>query len=110
MSRKTKTERKAIADRVRTEIESVKADSLGEMEQAVNECRRNLLVRLKGCLPHITLQDYQLAVYLACGLSVRTICLLLEETVEVIYKRKSRLKARIRQSVAAADADILSIF
>ncbi len=109
-SQGTKSERKAIIDRVKTEIESVRSDSFPEMEQAVNDCRDNILVRIKESDPEIKRDDYTLLVYIASGLSTRTISLLLGESVEVVYKRKSRLKSRLRESVAIKIPDIMAIF
>ncbi len=109
-SQGTKTERKAIIDKVKSEIESVKADSLPEMEQAVNDCRDNLLERVKEYYPEIKTDDFQLLVYLASGLSTRTISLLLGESVDVIYKRKSRLKSRLKSAVEPQCPDIMTVF
>lgn len=109
-SQGTKTERKAIIDKVKSEIESVRSDSFPEMEQAVNDCRDNLLVRVKAGYPDIKEADYRLLVYLASGLSTRTISLLLGETVDVIYKRKSRLKSRLKETIAPGDPHIMSVF
>ena len=106
----TKTERKAIIDKVKSEIESVRTDSFPKMEQAVNDCKDNLLVLVKEKYPDIKPEDYQLLVYLASGLSTRTISLLLGETVDVIYKRKSRLKTRLKETMASEYPDILSVF
>lgn len=109
-SQGTKTERNAIVNKVKSEIEAVRADSLPEMEQAVNDCRNNLLVAVKNSFPTIKTEDFQLLVYLASGLSTRTISLLLGESIEVIYKRKSRLKSRLSASVAPSRPDIMTIF
>lgn len=109
-SQGTKIERKAIIDKVKSEIESVRTDSFPEMEQAVNDCRDNLLHKVKEHYPNIKAEEYQLLVYLASGLSTRTLCLLLDETVEVIYKRKSRLKFRIKETVAPNYPEIMTIF
>ena len=106
----TKTERKAIIDKVKNEIESVRTDSFAEMEQAVNDCRDNLLVTVKEVYPDIKREDYQLYVYLASGLSARTISLLLGESVEVIYKRKSRLKSRLKERAEVAHPEIMTVF
>ncbi|MCH5239232.1 MAG: hypothetical protein J1F38_03335 [Muribaculaceae bacterium] len=106
----TKTERKAIIDKVKSEIESVRTDSFPKMEQAVNDCKDNLLVLVKEKYPDIKPEVYQLLVYLASGLSTRTISLLMGETVDVIYKRKSRLKTRLKETMASEYPDILSIF
>ncbi len=109
-SQGTKTERKAIADKVKSEIESVRNDSFPEMEQAVNACRNDILIRVKKEYPDIKPDDYHLLVYLFSGLSTRTISLLLCESVDVVYKRKSRLKARMKERVEPSIPEILSIF
>lgn len=106
----TKTERKAIIDKVKSKIESVRTDSFSEMESAVNDCRDNLLVKVKDNYPDIKTEEYRLLVYLASGLSTRTISLLLGESVDVVYKRKSRLKSRLKESVEAVCPDIMSVF
>ena len=106
----TKTERKAIADKVKSEIDALRADSFPRMEQAVNDCRDNILVRVKEVLPAIKPEDYRLAVYLAVGLSTPSLCLLLGESVDVVYKRKSRLKSRLKSAVTPSDSDIMDIF
>ena len=109
-SQGTKTERKAIVDKVKSEIDAIKADSLPEMEQAVNDCRNNLLVAVKESYPTLKQEDFRLLVYLAGGLSTRTISLLMGESTEVIYKRKSRLKARMKASVEPLRPDVMDIF
>lgn len=106
----TKAERKAIVEKVKDEIESVKSESFSEMERTVNDCRDGLLDKVKDSYPDIRPADYQLLVYLACGLSPRTVSLLLGESVDVIYKRKSRLKSRLKDSVAPSIPSVMSIF
>lgn len=106
----TKTERKAIIDKVKSEIESVRTDSFPEMEQAVNDCRDNILVKVKNNYPEIKNEDYMLLVFLASRLSTRTISLLLGESVDVVYKRKSRLKSRLKESMGISNPDIMAIF
>ncbi len=109
-SQGTKTERKAIIDKVKSEIEAVRADSFADMEQAVNDCCDNVLIRVKECYPDIKPDDYRLLVYLAGGLSTRAISLLLGESVEVIYKRKSRLKSRLAPLAAGQIPTLKAIF
>lgn len=106
-SQGTKAERKLIADKVKSEIDAVRTDAFADMEQAVNDCRDNLLTRLRKAYPEIRPEEYQLAAYLASGLSARTISLLLGESIDVVYKRKSRLKKRLSQ---LSDPDFMSIF
>ncbi|MDE6285514.1 MAG: hypothetical protein K2L99_00785 [Muribaculaceae bacterium] len=105
-----KNERKAVVEKVKSEIEAVRADSLPRMEQAVNDCRDNLLSKVKECWPDIKPDDYRLLVYLAGSLSTRTISLLLDESVDVVYKRKSRLKARLKERVAPAFPAVMEVF
>ena len=95
---------------VKREIEAVRTDSFPRMEQAVNDCRGNLLDKVKECLPDIKPDDYRLLVYLAGSLSSRTISLLLGENVDVVYKRKSRLKARLKERVAPAFPAVMEVF
>ncbi len=109
-SQGTKTERKAIVEKVKGEIEAMRSDSLAVMEQAVNDCRDNLLVRVKELCPEMKPADYQLLVYIAAELSPRAISLLLGESVEVVYKRKSRLKAKIKEAAGESHPDILAVF
>lgn len=109
-SQGTKTERKAIIDKVKSAIESVRSDSFQEMEQVVNDCRGNLLIKVRSVWPDIRTDDYLLLVYLASGLSTRTISLLLDQTVEVVYKRKSRLKNRLKKHVGPVCQEIMTIF
>lgn len=109
-SQGTKTERKAIADKVKAEIDKVRNESFLDMEHAVNDCRNNILLRIKEAHPDIKDDDYKLAVYLASRLSSRTISLLLGESIDVVYKRKSRLKKRITDTVHPKNDDFVGIF
>lgn len=106
----TKAERKAIVDKVKSEIDALRADSITKLEQSVNDCRDNLLVKVREQFPAIRPDDYQLLIYLASGLSTRTISLLLGESVDVVYKRKSRLKAKIKDVTGQLSSDVMSVF
>lgn len=105
----TRAERNSLVTRVKAEIESVKSDEaiFREMEKAVNDCRGNILETLKESWPEIKAADYRLAVYLSCRLSPRSISLLLGETVDVVYKRKSRLKSRLNERGSALAEGII---
>ncbi len=111
-SQGTNIERKALAERVRLEIEALKNDAgmFAEMEQTVNDCRDNLLGRLKSDYPTISMADYRLAVYLACGFSNRAISLLSGQSLDVVYKRKSRLKMKLGGISAKTGNDFAVIF
>ena len=109
-SQGTKTERKAIAEKVKSEIEAMRSDSFQEMERVVNDCRRGLLDRVRKAWPDMRPDDYRLLVYIASGLSTRSICLLAGESTDVIYKRKSRLKSRLKSRMATFGTDFAGIF
>lgn len=96
-SQGTKAERNAIAAEVKAEIDALRHDSdtFARLETLVNESRDNALERLRETFPKITDAEYTLAVYLACGFSPRAMSLLLEDRIENVYKRKSRLKAKL---------------
>ena len=106
----TPLERKALVDQVKSEIDAVRSESLPQMERVVNDCRDNLLARVKELYPEIKPDDYQLLVYQSCGFSARTISLLIGENIDVIYKRKSRLKSRLRERVAPVFPQIMGVF
>ncbi len=109
-SQGTKNEKKAIVEKVKSEISSLQSDSLTGLEQAVNDCRDNLLLKAKEVYPDIKPEEYRLLVYLSSGFSTRTLCLLMNESADVIYKRKSRLKARIFPRAIEKYPKIMDIF
>lgn len=108
----TKAERKSIVDRVRSQIDALKVDEglFSEMESAVNECLGDMLALFTEELPNLKRDDYRMMVYLACNLSNRIAALLIGESVDVVYKRKSRLKARISTSGCPHSGLFLSVF
>ena len=108
----TKTERKAIVDNVKSRIDELKSDTgmFAEMEKCVNDCQDSLLIKLRTDCPGIKPEEYRLFVYLACKLSSRSIAVLLGESVDVIYKRKSRLKAKISSLDTTNRDQFLSVF
>lgn len=108
----TKTERKAIADSVKSQIEALKNDEtvFSRLEACVDTCHGDILSQLRSQWPDIKTDDYRLFVFLACRLSNRTIALLLGESIDVVYKRKSRLKARIAASGMPHRQQFLGIF
>lgn len=96
-SQGTKAEKNAIVSQVKSEIEALRADAstFSSLEKLANTGRNGMVDLLREAMPEIKSDEYALAVYLACGFSNRAIALLLEEKIETIYKRKSRLKAKI---------------
>lgn len=96
-SQGTKVERKAIVEKVKEQIEELKSDSglFSEMERCISECRPGFIEAIRDNWPEMKPDDYHLIVYLACNLSNRSIAVLLGKSIDVVYKRKSRLKARL---------------
>ncbi|MCM1356676.1 MAG: hypothetical protein NC212_09770 [Staphylococcus sp.] len=107
-SQGTKTEKKAIADKVKAQIESLKSDEgiFSEMEK----CHEDLLRDIRRDIPDMKPEEYRLTVYLASGLSNRTIALLIGESIDVAYKRKSRLKAKISALTSPDKERYLAVF
>lgn len=107
-SQGTKAEKKAIVDKVKNQIESLKSDNgiFLEMER----CHESMLQQLSKEIPSLKPDEYRLMVYLASGLSNRTIALLIGESIDVAYKRKSRLKAKIAATDTPGKAQFLSVF
>ena len=108
----TKIEKKAIVEKVKSQISELNSTSglFVEMEKCVNACCDGLLERLRNEWPDIKEDDYRLAVYLSCNLSGRAIAALTGENIGVIYKRKSRLKAKIAALDSAYSDKFMSIF
>lgn len=72
--------------------------TLEELEDIVNKCRDNKMARLRKDMPELTEKDFKLACYLFAGFSNRIICIFTGDSIENVYKRKSRLKAKIAAS------------
>ncbi len=111
-SQGTKTERKAIAEKVKAHIDELKSDTgmFAEMEKCVNDCCDDLLEKLRAEFPAIKPDDYRLMVYLASNLSNRSIAALLGENIDVVYKRKSRLKARLSALATPHASQFMAVF
>ena len=72
--------------------------TLEELEDIVNKCRDNKMARLRKDMPELTEKDFKLACYLFAGFSNRIICIFTGDSIENVYKRKSRQKAKIAAS------------
>lgn len=105
----TKAEQKNISAAVKAQITSIREDAkmFAEIENDVNECRKGMAAEVK---PLLKPEEFRLFIFLACGLSSRAIALLMGESIEVIYKRKSRLKAKITGLDVAGNPILLDIF
>ena len=74
--------------------------NVANLEKWVNEYKDNVMLHLRS---EIVLPDesyYELACYLLANFSVNTIALLMDETTNTIYKRRSRIRLLIQDSSA----------
>lgn len=72
--------------------------TLAELEDIVNKCRNDKTARLRRDMPELNERDFKLACYILAGFSNRIICVFTGDSIENVYKRKSRLKAKIAAS------------
>lgn len=105
----TKAEQKNVAEKVKSQIEAIRQDEavFAGIESDVNACRRGVAAAVK---PALKAEEYRLFVWLACGLSNRSIALLIGESIGVVYKRKSRLKAKITAMELPEKAFVMEVF
>lgn len=94
----TRAERNAIAEQVKGEIAAIKSDKgmNAAMESAVNDGCGGLISLLREQCAWMKEDDCRLMTYLACGFSNRAVSMLMGMSVDAVYKRKSRLRARIK--------------
>ncbi len=71
-----------------------------KLENIVNKCRDNILVKYKQQFPLTTDNDYMLLALIYSGLHPRAICILTDTKLKTFYTRRSRLKHRIENSNA----------
>lgn len=72
--------------------------TLKELESFVNTYRDNLMYRFRETFPEIKESDCILYLYSVAGFSARAISIFINEKLEVVYNRKSRLKQKISRS------------
>ncbi len=93
----TSKQQECIYRKVRNVIDDLSNNkkTLAELEDIVNKCRNNKMARLRAEMPELKEKDFKLACYVLAGFSNRVICVFTGDTIENVYKRKSRLKAKI---------------
>lgn len=98
----TKSEQNAIFDEVKAEIKKLGADqnTKRELEQIVNACKDNIMLKIRAQIPQIKEVDLELLCYLFAGFSHRTIGIFTQDKVANIYTRKCRLRSKITNSKA----------
>ncbi|MBQ8629745.1 MAG: tetratricopeptide repeat protein [Prevotella sp.] len=71
--------------------------TLKELEGFVNTYRNNLMIRFRETFPEMKESDCILYLYSVAGFSSRAISIFINEKLEVVYNRKSRLKQKINR-------------
>ena len=66
-----------------------------ELEEIINECRNDIMKRMREQLKFFKEQDFQLISYIIAGFSYQAISVFMGVKVENLYKRMYRLKERI---------------
>ena len=97
-----------VFEQVRETIESIKCDEarLEELESLVNQCRGNLMVKLREQCPKLNTKEQRVVLYSYAGFSSRAICTFMDTNPVALSKVKYRIKLKIKES-GAKDADLL---
>ena len=92
---------KPIHKHAKKEIEYLREQStLDTIELLVNENMDNIMQRLRREIPGLTDANYQLALLVYAGLSLRTICLIIDSTLHNLSNKVGRLRNKILSSDA----------
>ena len=105
-----KMEKKRIVLEVEQIIRTFANDTnrLEELTEYADKYTNGIYTAFKYDFPKCKNEDYRLFLYLIMGFSARSISLFLCEKIEVIYNRKSRLKAKIKNSDVIRKTEYLS--
>lgn len=71
---------------------------LSDIEKYVNRYKGDVVSRFRADFPGLPERDYVLFLYLAAGFSRQAIAFFMNDSMEVISNRKTRLKKRILAS------------
>lgn len=69
--------------------------SVAELEDIVNACLDDILVRVREQIPSLSQNDLRFLTYLYAGFSPRAVCVFSNIKIKNFYNRRSRLKERI---------------
>ena len=78
---------------------SADANTFAEIEKLVDQENKNILQQIRQEFPQIKEVDYKFLCYSLAGFSSRAISLLLNESVDNIYQKRSRWKARLESNL-----------
>ncbi len=97
-----------VFEQVRETIESIKCDEarIEELEALVNNCRGNLMQKLREQCPKLNVKEQRVVLYSYAGFSSRAICVFMETNPVALSKMKYRIKLKIKEC-EAKDAELL---
>jgi tetratricopeptide (TPR) repeat protein len=97
-----------VFEEVRETIESIKSDEarIEELEDLVNNCRGNIMRKLREQCPKLNTKEIRVVLYSYAGFSSRAICIFMETNPVALSKTKYRIKLKIKEC-EAKDADLL---
>ena len=99
--RNSEATRSLIIKDFEREIEKLKQDDyIDQLKTIVDQCRDNILTRMREQLPRFKETDITFCALVLAGFSPRAICLLMEITHGNYYNKWTRIRARISESDA----------
>ena len=105
----TKIEKDRIYKEVMKQINDLSNKDLSQLEIIVNTYRNQLMSDFRKDFPGLHADIYQFATYLFAGFSLRAISIIMNEKIENIYNKKSRLKNRVQNSDSLRREEYLSL-
>ena len=105
----TKAEKDRIYKEVLNQINGLGTKEVSQLEIIVNTYRNQLMADFRKDFPLLHTDIYQFATYLFAGFSLRAISIIMNEKIENIYNKKSRLKNKIQSSDSTRREDYLSL-
>ncbi|MBR1940025.1 MAG: hypothetical protein IJ845_01680 [Bacteroidaceae bacterium] len=105
----TKIEKDRIYKEVMKQINDLSNKDLSQLEIIVNTYRNQLMADFRKDFPSLHADIYQFATYLFAGFSLRAISIIMNEKIENIYNKKSRLKNRVQNSDSLRREEYLSL-
>lgn len=85
-------------------------ESLHNIRRIVNDCRNNILLKLKEQIPSLKQTDIDFVALYLCGFNHKAICLILNINVGNYYNKRGRLRERIEKSNAPDKGFFLQYF
>ena len=105
----TKAEKDRVYKEVLNQINDLGTKEVSQLENIVNTYRNQLMTDFRKDFPGLHADLYQFATYLFAGFSLRAISIIMNEKIENIYNKKSRLKNRVQNSDSPRKEEYLSL-